>query len=129
MNSIKIIGVLLIGFTLTACDTFHEYDQVIQNNSTQSVTFALYGQDTASLGHTIVVAPGERKTIYQFSKLGKVPEGLSCIPTLDSMVGNSADGRKLSLDFLRSSNWVSSVTGKGVTVQTCTFIIEDADLE
>lgn len=118
---------LLAVLFLAGCETDHYYDQVVQNDSSHPLTLIFHGAAANDFGDSIVVPQHESKTLYTFHKLGAIPEGLSCLPNLDSIEVIHPAGKSFLGNFLEEGNWTSQVEGKRTVMQTCTFRFSDAD--
>lgn len=128
MKRLIIFFSLLGCLALVACETDHTYEQFIQNDAPEAVTFEFYGNDSLDFGSSLEIAPNAKVNVRTFTKFGAQPDGLSCLPTLDSVQVISASGKNLTKDFLHEDNWVSEVEGKRSVFQQCTFSFSNVDL-
>ena len=129
MKLTAILLVLAAATSFMGCETDHYYSQFIDNQSSQEIVFHFSGTNVGNFGDSITVPPGERMEIFQFRKWGASPEGLECAIPADSVYAVVANGKELVKNVTAESEWSSETTGKRTTIQECTFLIKEQDLQ
>lgn len=129
MNKILALGTFFCMVFLMGCETDHYYTQYIDNQSSETLTFYFTGTDTSYYGDSTTVSPGERKSVYEFYKLGAQPDGMDCVVISDSFNVSVTNGMELTKDFSSEDAWETEVSGKRTVKQTCTFLITDSDIQ
>lgn len=129
MKKILALSTLFCMLFLMSCETDHYYTQYIDNQSTETLTFHFNGSDTGYYGDSITVSPGERKSAYDFYKLGAQPDGIECVVVNNSFAVSVSNGMELLKDFSSEGAWETEISGKRTVMQTCTFSVTDADLQ
>ena len=125
----KKYALLLITLLSFGCDTIHEYNQTVDNMTSQTITLSFSEESLFQYPDSIIILPNTQTVLYDYSSIGGEPNGFGCQLTSGEIDVRVSGGFQLTKDITDENNWVQNLNGKKSVTEMCIFEIEESDLQ